>query len=163
MSRSGRFARSSLSPNAQIARNSSWPKVLGCHALSASSTHSRSRMAAASSTLVALAICCMLCAVARASVLVAADSEPLVPTLNYKSKCPKLRIAIVNGVSFHFEILAGMLHVLKPYDKCIDVYMSPWIRKENYDGARCSARGSHQACICAQRPPVLCMAAFLSM
>lgn len=100
-------------------------------------------MAGASLALAVLAICCLLCCtVARASVLVAADSEPFVRTIDYKSKCPKLRIAIINGVSFHFEILAGMLHVLKPYDKCIDVYMSPWIRKENYDGAArgCRAR-----------------------
>jgi hypothetical protein len=56
-------------------------------------------------------------------------------TVDVKKECSSLRIALVNGVSFHFEILAGILHVLQPYEDYVEVFMSPWIQKENYDGA----------------------------
>ena len=57
-------------------------------------------------------------------------------SIDVKEQCSGgLRIALVNGVSFHFEILAGLLHVLKPYEDHLEVFLSPWIQKENYDGA----------------------------
>lgn len=56
-------------------------------------------------------------------------------SLDVKKDCGDLRIALVNGVSFHFEILAGLLHVLQPYEDHLEVFLSPWIQKENYDGA----------------------------
>jgi hypothetical protein len=65
--------------------------------------------------------------------VVEGDSRPFIPTIA-TSKCRDMRIGIINGVSFHFEVLAGILHVLKGYEEHIDVFMSPWVRKENYDG-----------------------------
>ena len=63
------------------------------------------------------------------------SSTPFLPSLDMAKSCPHLRIAVINGVSFHFEVLAGILHVLRPYESSTDVYMSPWIQNENYDGA----------------------------
>lgn len=71
-----------------------------------------------------------------ASALVEAEGNSFQPTVDLQAACPDMRIAVVNGVSFHFEVLAGLLHVLKPYAQHVDVFMSPWVRKENYDGAR---------------------------
>lgn len=76
------------------------------------------------------------CVQVAASKLVTAE-EPTWSRSVDVSNCPNLKIALINGVSFHFEIVAGLLHVLKPYEKYVDVYMSPWIRKENYDGEAC--------------------------
>ena len=70
----------------------------------------------------------------EATGIVQADSKAFPASVDTAKDCPKLRIAIINGVSFHFEVLAGILHVLKPYESSIDVFMSPWIKKENYDG-----------------------------
>lgn len=50
------------------------------------------------------------------------------------TRCPQLRIALVNGVSFHFEILSGLLYLLTPYNKHLDVYLGPYTRSQNYDG-----------------------------
>lgn len=49
--------------------------------------------------------------------------------------CPSLRIAVVNGVPFHYEVLAGLLHVLRPYERHMDVFISPHTRGANGDGA----------------------------
>ena len=68
-------------------------------------------------------------------------SNQYLAAIDVAKECPGMRIAIINGVSFHFEVLAGILHVLRPYEKYIDVYMSPWIKKENYDGETDSATG----------------------
>ncbi|GAX80205.1 hypothetical protein CEUSTIGMA_g7643.t1 [Chlamydomonas eustigma] len=65
--------------------------------------------------------------------IVQAESEPLSPSISLES-CPQMRIAVINGVNFHFEVLAGILHVLKPFEGRIEVFLSPWIQKENYDG-----------------------------
>lgn len=50
-------------------------------------------------------------------------------------KCPRLRIALVNGVNFHFEVLSGLMHVLQPYERNMDVFLSPYARTANFDGA----------------------------
>ncbi|KAG1677812.1 hypothetical protein FOA52_008576 [Chlamydomonas sp. UWO 241] len=85
--------------------------------------------------LVGLVAALLLAADVTAVTLVKGDSKPFTSSVKPSEECPSLRIAIINGVSFHFEILAGLLHVLQPYEKYVDVYMSPWIRRENYDGA----------------------------
>ncbi|KAG2497360.1 hypothetical protein HYH03_004519 [Edaphochlamys debaryana] len=51
------------------------------------------------------------------------------------SACPGLRIAVINGVAYHYEVLAGLLHVLRPYAKQTDVFLSPYTRSANADGA----------------------------
>lgn len=56
-------------------------------------------------------------------------------SVNTSLLCPKLRIVILNAVSFHFEVLAGLLHVLQPYEAHLDVVLGPHIRGQNYDGA----------------------------
>ena len=71
-------------------------------------------------------------------------------------ECPGMRIAVINGVSFHFEVLAGILHVLRPYEKYIDVYMSPWIKKENYDGETASARATATVIVFSLPQPEIC-------
>ncbi|PNH02740.1 hypothetical protein TSOC_011247 [Tetrabaena socialis] len=51
------------------------------------------------------------------------------------SACPNLRIAVINGVPFHYEVLAGLLHVLQPYAPRTDVYLNRYTRSSNADGA----------------------------
>ncbi len=82
--------------------------------------------------LVIMALCMHACS---AGVIVEAESKPFVARSEcMKQESAKQRIAVVNGVSFHFEVLAGLLHILKPYEKSVEVFLSPWIQKENYDG-----------------------------
>jgi hypothetical protein len=71
--------------------------------------------------------------------IVQAEIEALIPTISLK-KCPEMHIAVINGVNFHFEVLAGILHVLKPFERSIEIFLSPWIQKENYDGKCLSCR-----------------------
>ena len=49
--------------------------------------------------------------------------------------CPSLRIAVVNGVPYHYEVLAGLLHVLRPYADRTDVFLNPYTRSSSSDGA----------------------------
>mmetsp|Transcript_23389 Transcript_23389/g.51334 ORF Transcript_23389/g.51334 Transcript_23389/m.51334 type:complete len:405 (-) Transcript_23389:715-1929(-) len=70
-----------------------------------------------------------------ASELTTAAENTFKPTIDIKATCPRPRIAIVNGVSFHFEVLSGILYVLQPYERHIDVFLSPYVRSANYDGA----------------------------
>lgn len=64
-----------------------------------------------------------------------ASASVFSPSVNTSLLCPKLRIVILNAVSFHFEVLAGLLHVLQPYEAHLDVVLGPHIRGQNYDGA----------------------------
>jgi hypothetical protein len=48
--------------------------------------------------------------------------------------CPSLRIAVINCVEFHFEIVAGVLYVLRPYESKVHVYLSTSVKRKNYDG-----------------------------
>eukprot|EP00955_Chlamydomonas_euryale_P038506 351127-Chlamydomonas_euryale.AAC.3 len=100
----------------------------------------------------ALALLAALLLVPRAaagSKLACADAEPFQPTLRGAQDdgagCGSLKVAIVNGVNYHFEIVAGLLHVLQPYQRQVHVYLSPWIRKENYDGEQGGAAVSAAA------------------
>ncbi|GFR42596.1 hypothetical protein Agub_g3526 [Astrephomene gubernaculifera] len=49
--------------------------------------------------------------------------------------CPNLRIAVVNGVPYHHDVLAGLLHVLRPYAAHTDVYINRYTRASTSDGA----------------------------
>ncbi|KAG2437824.1 hypothetical protein HXX76_005443 [Chlamydomonas incerta] len=49
--------------------------------------------------------------------------------------CPFLRIAVINGVPYHYEVLAGLLHALRPYADRTDVFLNPYTRAANSDGA----------------------------
>ncbi|KXZ51932.1 hypothetical protein GPECTOR_11g58 [Gonium pectorale] len=51
------------------------------------------------------------------------------------SACPTLRIAVINGVPYHYEVLAGLLHVLSPYAPHTDVYLNRYTRAPTADGA----------------------------
>jgi hypothetical protein len=57
------------------------------------------------------------------------------PQLVVSEACPNLRIALLNGVDFHFEVLSGLLHVLQPYEKQLHVYLSPHKENATFHGA----------------------------
>ncbi|KAG2449778.1 hypothetical protein HYH02_005302 [Chlamydomonas schloesseri] len=61
-----------------------------------------------------------------------AVSDPHVADLG---DCPFLRIAVINGVPYHYEVLAGLLHVLRPYAGRTTVFLNPYTRAANSDGA----------------------------
>jgi hypothetical protein len=42
---------------------------------------------------------------------------------------------VVNGVPYHYEVLSGLLHVLRPYASTTDVYLNPYVRSAKADGA----------------------------
>eukprot|EP00798_Chlamydomonas_sp_ICE-L_P023059 gene23059-30248_t len=81
-----------------------------------------------------LLLACFCSAVSPDSILLPVAKDR-VASIDVAAECPKFRIAVVNGVKFHFEILSGLLHVLKPYQKYVDVFLGPYIRTQNYDGA----------------------------
>lgn len=56
-------------------------------------------------------------------------------SVDTRDQCPRLRIGIINGVNFHFEVLSGLIHLLQPYERHIDVFLSPYARTANFDGA----------------------------
>lgn len=60
---------------------------------------------------------------------------PFKHIIDTKHHCPELRIAVINGVNFHFEVLSGLLHLLQPFEKHVDVFLSPYARTANFDGA----------------------------
>ncbi|GAX80206.1 hypothetical protein CEUSTIGMA_g7644.t1 [Chlamydomonas eustigma] len=43
---------------------------------------------------------------------------------------------IINCVEFHFEVVAGVLYVLKPYESKVHVFLSPSVKRKNYDGVK---------------------------
>lgn len=59
--------------------------------------------------------------------------------------CAGLSIAVVNGVPFHFEVLSGLLWLLRPYEAATDVYVGPNLVSGNTDGARDYLRWSRAA------------------
>lgn len=60
-----------------------------------------------------------------------------------KTQLTQLRIAIVNGVPFHMDLVAGLLHVLAPYEKNLDVFLHSTVISSNLDGSRDLVRGSN--------------------
>lgn len=56
-------------------------------------------------------------------------------SVNFAGRCPRLKIAVVNGVNFHFEVLSGVLHVLQPYERNVHIFLSPYVHTANFDGA----------------------------
>ena len=78
-----------------------------------------------------LLVCLQACHVTAVVKKVKGSDQPVslaaskfVPSIDVKAQCPHLRIAIVNGVQFHFEVLSGLLHVLRPYERNIGVCVS---------------------------------------
>ncbi|GIL71639.1 hypothetical protein Vretimale_912 [Volvox reticuliferus] len=51
------------------------------------------------------------------------------------SSCPNLRIGIINGVPFHYEVVAGLMHTFRPYSKRTDMYLNRNLRSANGDGS----------------------------
>lgn len=63
------------------------------------------------------------------------ERSPFTPSVSIKASCPGLRIALVNGVPYHYELLVGLLHVLQPFSKQLDVFLHPSVRSAQADGA----------------------------
>ncbi|GIL46379.1 hypothetical protein Vafri_3367 [Volvox africanus] len=51
------------------------------------------------------------------------------------SSCPNLRIGIINGVPYHYEVVAGLVHTFRPYAKRTDLYLNRYTRSANGDGS----------------------------
>lgn len=49
--------------------------------------------------------------------------------------CPGLRIALINGVPYHYDVTAGLLYTLRPYTKRLDVILNRYTRSGTADGA----------------------------
>lgn len=78
---------------------------------------------------------CIVALLCLSRLCLAFNSPSTVPSVAIEEKCPTFRMALINGVNFHFEVLSGLLHVLRPYHKYIDVFLSPHSRTANFDGA----------------------------
>ncbi|EFJ52708.1 hypothetical protein VOLCADRAFT_85968 [Volvox carteri f. nagariensis] len=63
---------------------------------------------------------------------VTSASAPKVANL---TGCPNLRIGIINGVPYHYEVLAGLMHTFRPYARRTDIYVNPYTRTSSGDGA----------------------------
>ncbi|GLI70848.1 hypothetical protein VaNZ11_015862, partial [Volvox africanus] len=49
--------------------------------------------------------------------------------------CPNLRIAIFNGVPYHYEVLAGLAHLFRRYRHRTDVYVHRFTQREAGEGS----------------------------
>ncbi|GLI59260.1 hypothetical protein VaNZ11_001107 [Volvox africanus] len=61
-------------------------------------------------------------------------SAPIPKPANLTS-CPNLRIGIINGVPYHYEVVAGLMHTFRPYSKRTDMYLNRYMRSANGDGS----------------------------
>ncbi|GIL60290.1 hypothetical protein Vafri_14918 [Volvox africanus] len=49
--------------------------------------------------------------------------------------CPNLRIAIFNGVPYHYEVLAGLAHLFRRYRHRTDVYVHRYTQRDAGEGS----------------------------
>ncbi|GIL80479.1 hypothetical protein Vretifemale_9679 [Volvox reticuliferus] len=48
--------------------------------------------------------------------------------------CPNLRIAIFNGVQYHYEVLAGLAYILRRYERRTEIFLHRHTQREAGDG-----------------------------